>query len=124
MRNYLKPIAYASLFAILLVLKRLSFINNELAFPLAAVITLFILAAIIYNKEGFQKLKIFLIGLGYICIAGAILFTSGIENLPEPWMAIAAILLMTIAAILFVFTIIKLNLLSLVIDDEGDVWLK
>ena len=124
MRHYLRPIAYASLYFIILILAKLSFIDKKFVVPLAVIITLFILAAIIYKKEGFQKLKIFFIALLYISTAVAILFTSGIGNLPKPWNGIVAASLMTIAVILFLLTIFKLNLLTVVVEDNDEVWLK
>jgi len=60
----------------------------------------------------------------YVTIAGVIIFTSGIGNLPKPWGGIAAALIMTIGIILFLLTIIKLNLLTVVVEDNDDVWLK
>jgi len=57
MRNYLRPIAYASLYFIILILERLSFIDKKFVVPLAVIITVFIIIAIIYKKEGFQKVK-------------------------------------------------------------------
>ena len=60
MENYLRPIAYAS-FILLLLLERLSFINKEIVIPLAIIIILFIIATVIYKKEGFQRLKIFIL---------------------------------------------------------------
>ena len=48
----------------------------------------------------------------------AILFTSCIENIPEPWRSIVAISFMTIIVVLIVLTIIKLNLLYVNVEDN------
>lgn len=81
------------------------------------------LTTVIYKKEGFQRLKIFFIVLFYIVLAMVILFTSGIENIPEPWRAIIGISIMTIMGVLIVLTIFKLNLLYVDVEDN-DIWLK
>ena len=122
MENYLRPIAYAS-FIVVLLLEILSVINKEIVIPLVIIIILFIIATVIYKKEGFQRLKIFFIVLFYMVLAMVILFTSGIENIPEPWRAIIGISIMTIMVVLIALTIFKLNLLYVDVEDN-DIWLK
>lgn len=123
MKRYPKPVFYISLYFILILLERFSFIDKKLVLPLAIIITLFITATVIYKIDGFKSVKIFFIILLGISIPMALLYISGITQLPAPWGGVIVVVTITFSAVLIILILFKLNFLKVVFEDD-DILIK
>lgn len=123
-RGLLRSTAYA-LFAFFLFLLGFSNLNTDMKALIAFLITICFIFLIVYIKSGIRKLKMFIIVFSFISIPASIVYFSGILNdIPGPWNGIVLLIVVSVSALASLFTIIRLNLIERVSDDEGNIFLK
>lgn len=113
-----RPIFYISLFLVLVVLSNFTNLNKNMIFSLSFVIAFVILLVYIIKRFGFKALKMFLIVSLFISVPSIILYLTGFFNhVFYPLNVIILVILTVIFAFAALFTIFKLNLLDIVIED-------
>ena len=112
------PIFYISFCLIIVVLSNFTNFNKNMILSFSFVIAFIIILAYTFKRFGFKALKISLIVFSYISIPCLILYLTGFFSyVSNPLSGIILVILVFIFAIAAIFTIFKLNLVDIVIDD-------
>jgi len=120
-RNFLRPIAYISLFLIISILGMLTDWDKKLVFSVALIGVFLILFTYIFATEGHATLNATIIITAFIGLPIFILMYLDIPNsLPGIWGGILMAITVVIFGVLAIYTIVKLNFVEVeyINDDE------